>query len=58
MNKECCANCEHWAEKYWECEYPYQMACEAGTYSAPPEKVCEFYERREKYEGHFPLPRQ
>ena len=48
MFKECCATCEYWAEKYQECDHPYQLACEAGPYGAPPDKVCELYERQEE----------
>ncbi len=47
MNKECCATCEYWAEKYWLCKYHSRTTCEVGLYASPPEKVCEFYEKRE-----------
>lgn len=46
MVEKCCATCYYWEPRWEQCEYPYQMACEAEEYMSPPDKVCEFYKKR------------
>lgn len=47
-DKNCCAKCEHWTEKYWKCEHPEQLADWANDYDAPPDNVCELFEKKGK----------